>query len=59
MKKGWFTTRKVLTYVCITIATVLVEQGKMEASVWVYAMAVFLAGHHASDVIKAFKGERQ
>jgi hypothetical protein len=24
--------------------------------VWVYAMAVFIAGHHAADLIKAWKG---
>jgi hypothetical protein len=57
--KKWFTTRKVLTYVCIAIATTMVYSGKMSDGVWVYAMAVFIAGHHAADLIKAFKGDRQ
>jgi hypothetical protein len=55
-KKGWLTTRKVITAIGITIATTMVYTGKMEATVWVYAMAVFLAGHHAADIIKAYKG---
>ena len=52
----WFTTRKVLTYVCIAIATTMVYTGKMSDSVWVYGMAVFLAGHHAADLLKSYKG---
>ena len=55
--KGWFTTRKVLTYVSIVIATTMVYTGRMSDSVWVYAMAVFIAGHHAADLIKAWKGQ--
>lgn len=55
-RKGWFTTRKVLTYVGISIATTMVYTGKMTDGVWVYAMAVFIAGHHAADLIKAWKG---
>jgi hypothetical protein len=57
-KKGWFTTRKTLTYACIITATVMVYTGKMTDSVWVYAMAVFLAGHHAADIVKAFRGDK-
>jgi hypothetical protein len=56
-KKGWFTTRKVLTYVSIVIATTMVYTSKMEASVWVYAMAVFIAGHHAADLINAWRNK--
>ena len=55
-RKGWFTTRKVLTYLSIIIATTMVYTGKMSDGVWVYAMAVFIAGHHAADLIKAWKG---
>lgn len=51
----WLTTRKVLTALCITIATVMVYTGKMNAGEWVDGMAVFLIGHHASDVVKAFR----
>jgi hypothetical protein len=56
--KRWFTTRKVLTAVGVTIATTALWTGKMTDGVWVYAMAVFIAGHHAADLIKAFKGDR-
>lgn len=56
-KKGWFTTRKILTIAGIVIATTMVYTGKMTDSVWVYAMAVFIAGHHAADLIKAWKGQ--
>ena len=55
-KPRWFTTRKVLTATGITIATVALWSGKMSDAVWVYAMAVFIAGHHAADLIKAWKG---
>ena len=55
-KKGWFTTRKVLTYTCIAVATTMVYTNKMSDGVWVYAMAVFIAGHHAADLIRAWKG---
>jgi hypothetical protein len=55
-KKGWFTTRKVLTYTSIALATAMVYTGKMSDGVWVYAMAVFIAGHHAADLIKTWKG---
>lgn len=54
--KSWFTTRKILTAVGITIATVALFEGKMSDGVWVYSMAVFIAGHHAADLVKAWKG---
>lgn len=52
----WFTGRKILTAVGVVIATTFVCTGKMSDAVWVYAMAVFIAGHHAADLIKAWKG---
>jgi len=55
-KKRWFTTRKLLTVVGIAISTTALWKGKMTDSVWVYAMAVFIAGHHAVDLVKAWKG---
>ncbi len=55
-KTRWLTSRKVITAVGIAIASVALFRGKMGDSVWVYAMAVFIAGHHAADLIKAFKG---
>lgn len=55
-KTRWFTSRKVLTVVGVAIATTALWTGKMTDGVWVYAMAVFIAGHHAADLIKAWKG---
>lgn len=52
----WFTKRSVVTLVAVTVASVALFKGKMGDSVWVYAMAVFIAGHHAEDLIKAWKG---
>jgi hypothetical protein len=55
-RKSWFTTRKVLTYVCIILATVSLWGGKLTGETWVLAMAVFIAGHHAADLIQAWRG---
>ncbi len=55
----WLTTRKVLTAVGFVTATTMVYTGKMSDSVWVYALAVLLAGHHAADLIKAYRGEQK
>lgn len=52
----WFTSRKVITAVGIALATVMVFKGKMSDTTWVYAMAVFIAGHHAQDLIRTWKG---
>lgn len=56
MLSKWFTTRKVLTYVSIAIATTALWAGKLSGETWVFAMAVFIAGHHAADLIKAWRG---
>lgn len=56
-KKLWLTTRKMLTAIIIVIATTMVYTGKMDAGTWVEAISVALVGHHASDVVKAVKGE--
>lgn len=55
-KTRWFTSRKVFTLVGVAVASTALFKGKMSDSVWVYAMAVFLAGHHAIDIIKAWRG---
>lgn len=56
-KTRWFTGRKMLTVVGVTIATTALWRGKMSDVTWVYAMAVFIAGHHAADLIRAWKGQ--
>jgi hypothetical protein len=55
-KTRWFTGRKVITAVGFVTATVMVYGGHMTDQCWVFAMAVFIAGHHAADLIKAWKG---
>jgi hypothetical protein len=57
-KTRWFTSRKVITVVGFVTATVMVYTGKMTDSVWVYAMAVFIAGHHAADIVSAFRKQQ-
>jgi len=55
-KTRWFTGRKAITAAGFVAATAMVYSGKMSDQVWVYAMAVFIAGHKASDIIAAWKG---
>jgi hypothetical protein len=55
-KTRWLTSRKVFTLAGIVVASTALFTGKMSAEVWVYAMAVFLAGHHAADLIRAWRG---
>ena len=53
----WLTKRSVITAVGFITATAMVYSGKMSDQVWVYAVAVFIAGHHAADIVKAFRGK--
>ncbi len=55
-KTRWFTGRKVITTVGYATATYALFTGKMSDVVWVYAMAVFIAGHQSADLLKAWKG---
>lgn len=55
-KTRWLTSRKVITAVGVATSTVALFTGKMSDQCWVFAQAVFIAGHHAEDLIKAFKG---
>ena len=54
-KTRWFTGRKVITTAGFVTATAMLWTGKMSDQVWVYAMAVFIAGHHAADIVTAFR----
>lgn len=38
-------------------ATVALFTGKMPADVWVYAVAVVIAGHNAQDIVKTWRRE--
>ena len=55
-KTRWLTGRKMITVAGFTAATAMVYSGKMSDQCWVFAMAVFIAGHHAADLIAAWKG---
>lgn len=52
----WLTKRSVITAAGFITATAMVYSGKMSDQVWVYAVAVFVAGHHAAEIVKAFRG---
>lgn len=55
-KTRWFTGRKVITAAGFVAATAMVYSGRMTDQCWVFAMAVFIAGHHAEGLIGAWKG---
>lgn len=57
-KTRWLTSRKVITAVGFSTATVMVYTGKMDAGTWVYNLAVLIAGHHAADLIAAWRGRQ-
>ena len=42
--------------IAFTTASVALWNGKLGGAEWVYAVAVILAGHHAADIIKAYRG---
>lgn len=50
------TTRKLFSLIAFTTASVALWNGKLGGAEWVYAVAVILAGHHAADLIKAYRG---
>ena len=37
-------------------ATALCWNGKIGGEMWVYSMAIVIAGHHMEDLIRAWKG---
>lgn len=55
-KKPFFSKRVLLSIAGLAISTGMVFAGKMTDSAWVFSLAVILAGHHASDIVKAWKG---
>ena len=52
----WLTKRMFFSVAGFVASTTMVYTGKMTDSVWVYSLAVVIAGHHAEDIVKAFKG---
>jgi hypothetical protein len=55
--KRFFSKRVFLSLLGLGTATGLVIAGKIGGSEWVYALAVVIAGHHASDIVSAWKGK--
>ena len=39
------------------VSSVALFSGKMPPEVWVYSLAVILAGHNAEDIVKAFRSK--
>jgi hypothetical protein len=56
-KKPFFTKRVLLSILGLVVATGLVCAGKISGGEWVYALAVVVAGHHAADIVSAWKGK--
>ena len=54
---GFITKRFVLSLIGLGLSSLLCYQGKLPGDAWVYALAVILAGHHAVDLVKAWRGQ--
>jgi hypothetical protein len=54
-KKRIFTTRKVFSLVGFVIATIELNNGRISGEQWVYVLIIVIAGHHAEDLIKAWR----
>jgi len=57
--KRFLTKRMVISAASFASCTAALWAGKMTDGVYVYAIAVILAGHHAADLIKAWRGGAQ
>lgn len=52
-----FTTKRfIFSAVVEGLATWMLYTGKLSGQEWVYASAIVIAGHHAEDIIKAWRG---
>jgi hypothetical protein len=54
-KRRVFTTRKVFSLVGFLAATIMLWYGKINGEEWVYVLVIVIAGHHAEDLIKAWR----
>jgi hypothetical protein len=53
---GWILKQRFLWSAAgLAIASVALWHGKMDGENWVFALAVVLAGHHAEDLVKAWR----
>lgn len=52
-----FTTKRfVFSAAGLALATWLCLQGKVSGQEWVYALLSIIAGHHAEDIVRAWRG---
>lgn len=52
-----FTTKRFLfSLIGLALSTGLCYYGKLGGEQWVYALAIVLAGHHAEDLVRAYRG---
>lgn len=54
-RKRLFTTRKVFSLIGFVTATFMLWFGKIGGEEWVYVLVIVIAGHHAQDLIRAWK----
>lgn len=50
------TKRFILSMLGLFLGSFLCYKQRLPGEAWVYALAVILAGHHAVDLIKAWRG---
>jgi len=56
--KKYFTKRMLFSVAGLSAATWLCHGGHIDGSAWTYALGVSIFGHHAEDIVKAYKGDR-
>lgn len=56
--KRFTTKRFIFSMIGFITSTVLCWYGKINGEMWVYAMAIVIAGHHMEDLIKAWRGTK-
>jgi hypothetical protein len=58
-KNKWTTKRVAFSAAGFITATVALWNSKLDGGNWVFALAVVIAGHHAEDLIRAYRGKEQ
>jgi hypothetical protein len=54
-KKRLLTTRKVFSFIGFVVATIELNCGHISGEEWVYVLIIVIAGHHAEDLVKAWR----
>lgn len=53
--RRFLTKRFIFSAAGLALATLELEHGKLSGTEWVYALAIIIAGHHAPDLIAAWR----